>query len=188
MVIALVVSVLLDAQAGGTRAEDTLGRVRATAHARVARAQDVARDPDLVKAVRESNARGASLADVQSKDAIWMARRDYPLRREVVARPCSVKLRKLLSDDPRIVEAFAMDDRGALVCATVETSDYWQGDEPKWQRTFVQGRASFVEEPALDASTGVYAVQLSVPISEESRRVGALTFTLKLRRQALTEP
>jgi hypothetical protein len=188
MVIAVVVSVLLDAQAGGNRGGDTIRRVRATAHARVALAQAVARDPDLLKAVLESNARGASLTEVQGKDAIWMARRDYPLRKELVARPCSVKLRKLLSDDSNIVEAFAMDDRGALVCATVETSDYWQGDEPKWQRTFAQGRASFVEEPALDASTGVYAVQVSVPISEASRRVGALTFTLKLRRQELPAP
>jgi hypothetical protein len=188
MVIALVVSVLLDAQATGSGGTDALARARAIAHAHVVRARALAKDPDVLKAVLESNASGESLADVRSKDLVWIARRDYPLRREVVARPCSVKLRKVLGDDPRIVEAFVMDERGALVCSTVETSDYWQGDEPKWQRTFQQGRESFVEEPALDASTGVYAVQLSVPISEDSRRVGALTFTLKLRRQELKDP
>jgi hypothetical protein len=78
-----------------------------------------------------------------------------------------------------------MDDRGALVCSTVETSDYWQGDELKWIRTFQQGRDVFVEEPALDASTGVYAVQLSVPMTEGDKRVGAVTFTLKVRRRDL---
>jgi hypothetical protein len=81
-----------------------------------------------------------------------------------------------------------MDDRGALVCSTVETSDYWQGDELKWVRTFQQGREAFVDEPALDASTGFYAVQLSVPMIEASRRVGAVTFTLKLRRHELRKP
>lgn len=188
MVIALVALVLFDAQAGGKRAGDAHARARATAHAHVPRAQAVAKDPELVRAVLESNARGESMTEVQGKDAIWIARRDYPLRKQVVARSCSVKLRKLVGDDPRIVEAFAMDDRGAVVCSTVETSDYWQGDEPKWQRTFAQGRDSFVEEPALDASTGVYAVQLSVPINDDVRRVGALTFTLKLRRRELSHP
>jgi hypothetical protein len=45
-----------------------------------------------------------------------------------------------------------------------------------------------VDEPALDASTGVYAIQVSVPIAEGSRRVGAVTLTLKLRRKELTQP
>jgi hypothetical protein len=78
-----------------------------------------------------------------------------------------------------------MDDRGALVCATVETSDYWQGDEMKWIRTFQQGREVFVDEPALDASTGVYAVQVSVPMADGAKRLGAVTFTLKVRRSEL---
>ena len=88
--------------------------------------------------------------------------RNYPLRQQVVGRPCSIKVRKLVADDPNVVEALVMDDRGALVCATVESSDYWQGDEPKWQRTYQDGQEVFVDAPALDTSTGVYAVQLSV--------------------------
>lgn len=181
MVLALVVSLLLDPQAVRPGAS-AMARVRELAGERVPRAQAVARDPDVLKAVLESNARAESLAEIRRKDAMWIAQRIYPLRKQVVGRPCSIRLRKLVGDDPSVVEAFAMDDRGALVCSTVETSDYWQGDELKWIRTFQQGRAVFVEEPALDTSTGVYAVQLSVPISEGERRVGAVTFTLKLRR------
>ena len=76
-----------------------------------------------------------------------------------------------------------MDAQGALVCATVETSDYWQGDEPKWQR--VQAKSpGFVDEPALDPSTGVYAVQLSVPVKDREAKVGALTLTLRLPKPA----
>jgi hypothetical protein len=183
MVMALVVSLLLDPQAA--RPGGAVARVRELAAERVPAAQAAARDPDVLRAVLDSNARAESLADIQRKDAMWAAQRIYPLRKQVVGRPCSIKLRKLVREDQSVVEAFAMDDRGALVCSTVETSDYWQGDELKWIRTFQQGRDVFVEEPALDASTGVYAVQLSVPMSEGERRVGAVTFTLKLRRSEL---
>jgi hypothetical protein len=186
MLIAVVVPILLQSQAAG--GGDALARVRTHAHARLALAQAVARDPDVLKAVLESNSRAENLAEVRRKDALWTTHRTYPLRKQVVGRPCSLKIKKLLGDDTRIVEAFAMDDRGALVCSTVETSDYWQGDELKWVRTCQQGREAFVDEPALDASTGVYAVQLSVPMTEGSRRVGAVTFTLKLRRKDVAQP
>jgi hypothetical protein len=104
-----------------------------------------------------------------------------------VGRPCSIRIRKLLADDPHVVEALVMDNRGALVCATVEASDYWQGDEAKWQRTYQDGKEVFVDSPALDPSTGVYAVQLSVLIAEGSSRLGAVTLTLKIRRSDLTQ-
>jgi hypothetical protein len=180
MLSAVLVSILLQAPSA-----DAVGRVRELANSRVPRAQGAARDADVLKAVTDSNAKAESLDEVKKKDAIWSAQKTYPLRRMVVGRPCSNKLRKLVSDDPAIVEAFAMDDRGALVCSTVETSDYWQGDEPKWIRTYQQGRDVFMDQPALDTSTGVYAVQLSVPMTEGDKRIGALTFTLKLRRSEL---
>lgn len=187
MVMALVVFALLDAQAPRSAA-DALARVRELAGARIPRVRAVAADAEILKAVQESNARGETLADVQRKDAVWIAQRAYPLRKQVVARSCSNKLRKIVGDDAAVVEAFVMDERGALVCSTVETSDYWQGDELKWIRTYQQGREVFVDEPALDASTGLYAVQISVPVSDPSRRVGAVTFTLKLRRKELLQP
>jgi hypothetical protein len=87
-----------------------------------------------------------------------------------------------------VVEAFVMNDRGTLVCSMVETSDYWQGDEAKWQRTFVDGKDPFVDEPAFDASSGKYAIQVSVPIVEAGKRIGAVTLTLKLNRQEATGP
>ena len=184
MLSAVLASALL--QAPPARPMDALSRVRELAQNRVALARSAAGDADVVKAVAESNARAESVDEIQRKDAIWAAQKQYPLRRIVTGRPCSNKLRKLVSADEAIVEAFAMDDRGALVCATVETSDYWQGDEMKWIRTFRQGRDVFLEEPALDASTGVYAVQVSVPMAAADKRIGAVTLTLKLRRSELT--
>jgi hypothetical protein len=134
-------------------------------------------------AVSASNAVPESSAEVRRRDAVWIANRQDPRRQAVVQSPCSARLRELVKDDPIVVEAFAMNDRGTLVCSAAETSDYWQGDEPKWQRTFVDGRDPFVDEPALDASTGKYAVQVSVPVLIGAKRIGAVTLTLKLSRQ-----
>lgn len=155
------------------------GQVKQTAQARMPLAQRLARDGAVVKAVQASNALREDLAAVKKKDQAWA--HDPRLRAEVLGRPCSARLRELVADDPFVVEAFVMDERGALACATVATSDYWQGDEAKWQKTFQQGLPAFIDEPALDASTGVYALQLSVPMAEGERRIGAVTVTLKLR-------
>jgi len=72
------------------------------------------------------------------------------------------------------------------VCATVETSDYWQGDEAKWRKTYREGMQAFIDEPAMDASTGAFAVQLSRLVTDvHGGKVGALTLTLKISRASL---
>jgi hypothetical protein len=158
-------------------------RIKDTAYARVVRAQAIARDSSIHAAVSASNASVESPDLVARRDALWIANSRDPLRQAIVQAPCSAKVREMVKDDPFVVEAFVMNDRGTLVCSMIETSDYWQGDESKWQRTFVGGTDPFVEEPAFDASSGKYAIQVSVPIAEAGKRVGAVTLTLKLSRQ-----
>jgi hypothetical protein len=179
MLIPLIALIALSGQA-----EPTAGaRVKDIAHARVTLAQGIARDSSIRSAVSASNARVEPPDLVRRRDALWIANPRDPLRQEIVQAPCSAKVREMVKDDPVVVEAFVMNDRGTLVCSIAETSDYWQGDEAKWQRTFVEGKDAFVEEPAFDASSGKYAIQLSVPIAEAGKRIGAVTLTLKLNRQ-----
>ncbi len=157
--------------------------VKETAYARVALAQSIARDPGVLDAVKTKNKSGETMEQIRRKDAYWIATPHDPLRQQIVQAPCSNKLKALVKGDPLIVEAFAMDFQGALVCSINETSDYWQGDEAKWQRTYQEGKETFVDEPAFDASSGTYAIQLSVPVYDApGQRIGALTLTLKLKR------
>ena len=183
MVLAVVV-VLLALQGQAEMAP----RVKETAYARVVRAQEVARDAAVKDAVAASNGVAEPPDQVRRRDASWSANKSDPLRQAIVQAPCSARIREILKDDPTIVEAFAMNERGTLVCSASETSDYWQGDEPKWQRTFVDGRDPFVDEPAFDASTGKYAIQVSVPVTNGTARIGAVTLTLKLSRQDAGAP
>ena len=157
--------------------------VKETAYARVALAQSLTRDPAVKDAVTAKNASGETLDEIQRKDTYWITHPRDPLRQAIVQAPCSKKLKDLVKGDAVIVEAFAMDKQGALVCSINETSDYWQGDEAKWQRTYQEGKDPFVDEPAFDASSGTYAIQVSVPMfGTPGQRIGALTLTLKLRR------
>lgn len=160
-------------------------RVREIAYARVPLAERVASDPALVAAVAAKNASGESADDVQRKDREWTANAKAPLRSDLTSGACADRLRSLVQADAFVVEAFLTDSRGALVCASRETSDYWQGDEAKWQKTYGEGKRLFIDEPAQDVSSGVYAIQLSHLVSNGAQKAGALTLTLKIPASAL---
>jgi hypothetical protein len=165
------------------RQAPTGGLVKQVAAARLDLAQTMARDPELVAAVNAKNAEKETPEAIQRKDKEWAARADSPLRKALTGSPCAQRLRLLIAPDPMVVEAILMDNQGANVCVSKETSDYWQGDEPKWQKTFRDGQEVFVDEPAFDESTHAYAVQLSVPVAAGGHRVGALTLSLKVRKE-----
>jgi hypothetical protein len=169
-------------------ADPRASQVKQAAYARVTRAHAIARDAQIVGFVAAKNAQPETSEEIRRKDAEWVAQPDHPLRRTLTRGECADRLRGMTADDPIIVEALLMDDKGALVCATAVPSDYWQGDEPKWQRTFQDGRDPFVDELGLDTSTNEYAIQLSVPLLRESKPVGALTLTLKVPRELAARP
>jgi hypothetical protein len=178
----LVPAIVLVALSGQAERATATALVKETAYARVALAQSIGRDPAIHSAVVASNAVAETPAEIRRKDAFWIANPRDPLRQTIVRAPCSDKVRGLVKADVVVVEAFVMNDRGTLVCSMAETSDYWQGDEPKWQKTYLEGKDAFVEEPAFDASSGKYAIQVSVPVSEAGKRIGAVTLTLKLQK------
>jgi len=178
----LVPAIVLAALSGQAERATAAALVKETAYARVALAQSIGRDPAIHAAVVASNAVAETPAEIRRKDAFWIANPRDPLRQTIVRAPCSDKVRALVKADAVVVEAFVMNDRGTLVCSIAETSDYWQGDEPKWQKTYLEGKDAFVEEPAFDVSSGKYAIQVSVPVSDAGKRIGAVTLTLKLQK------
>jgi len=182
----LVPAIVLVALSGQAEPAAAAARVKETAYARVPLAQAIGRDPAIHAAVVASNAVVETPDQIRRRDAFWIANPRDPLRQTIVRAPCSDKVRELVKADVVVVEAFVMNDRGTLVCSINETSDYWQGDEAKWQKTYVDGKDAFVEEPAFDVSSGKYAIQVSVPVFEAAKRIGAVTLTLKLHRTDAT--
>lgn len=144
----------------------------------------MATDPDVVRAVRAQNARRMPLATIRQQDAAWLATTALtPFKQALLDTGCSRALRRFQERMGRsVAESFAMDDQGALVGATRRTSDYWQGDEAKWSRTYAGGRGGpeLREPPFFDESSQAYVVQVSLPVRDGAQVIGALTVSLSL--------
>jgi hypothetical protein len=133
-------------------------------------------DRTLIAFVKNQNAQHVPIAKIKAVDAGWSADKNGPIVRQVTTGPCADYLRKLVAGNAAYGETFLMDDQGALVCGTQRTSDYWQGDEPKWQRAFNEGKgAVFIDRPRFDDSSSRNLAQISIPVMENGRAIGVIT-------------
>ncbi|MGD1879053.1 MAG: hypothetical protein ACFB13_16315 [Kiloniellaceae bacterium] len=141
-------------------------------------------DPTVVDAVKAQNAKhaGLSQADIDKMDKDWRAQTDAgskPMIDAVLSNALSGYLRgKQESSQGLVTEVFVMDNRGLNVGQSDVTSDYWQGDEAKWQKTYSAGPdAIFVDEVEMDESTQTFQSQLSMSIVDPATGevIGAIT-------------
>ena len=141
----------------------------------------------MVAAVKEQNAKHAALsqADIDRLDKQWRAETKggaKPLIDGLLAKPVSAFLKKLKEESQGLVtEIFVMDDKGLNVGQSDVTSDYWQGDEAKWQKTFSAGPAAiFVDKVDQDESTQKFQTQVSMSIVDPATKavIGAVTVGL----------
>lgn len=139
-------------------------------------------DPMVVSAVKAQNAKGMSLSQIQDKDAEWKEYAgiaDY--MSALMESDLGKYLRSIQESRPFYAEIFVMDNQGANVGMTDKTSDYWQGDEAKFKNSFAGGAgAVFVDEVEFDDSTQVYSVQVSVPVMDAGKAIGAITFGIDI--------
>lgn len=135
-------------------------------------------DPVIVKAVKEENAKGKTLDQIKDMDAKWQAHAgvaDY--MKAMMDSECGKHLQGIEDGSQQYAEIFVMDNLGANVAMTSKTSDYWQGDEAKFQKSFAEGKgAVFVDEVKFDDSSQTYLVQVSVPVMDDGKAIGAITF------------
>lgn len=149
------------------------------------------KDAALVEAIKAQNAKhaGLSQADIDQLDKTWRAeakKKGGPLVDEVQGRPLSAFLKgKKDSSDGLIDEMFVMDNRGLNVGQSDVTSDYWQGDEPKWQKTYPAGAGGiFVDEVEFDESTKSYQAQVSATVVDPASgtAIGAITVGVNVEK------
>ena len=144
-------------------------------------------DPGIIAAIRTQNGANAGLteADILARDKVWRAEvgtASTPTISSVAANPASAILHKAKEGSAGLItEAFVMDNRGLNVGMSDTTSDYWQGDEPKWQETFLKGPgARHVSDVDFDDSSQSYIIQLSQTVidPDSGKPIGALTLGL----------
>jgi len=146
-----------------------------------ARLQAWGSDPAIVAAVKAQNAKHVTAAQVKSLDEQWSAGKAETLVKQVTTGVCADHLRKLAAGNAGYGETFVMDNQGALVCATAKTTDYWQGDEAKWQRAYNDGKGEvFIDRPKFDDSSSQRLAQISVPVLDNDAAIGAITIGISI--------
>ena len=128
--------------------------------------------------------RVANLLNTQSQDEIdlvdtaWKAQDPAVLPRvdEVLDNSTAVYLRRIQRLFPEYLEIMLIDRKGCVVASADRTSDYWQGDERKWQTIFHNPQREYtVADVHLDLSVNAYLHHYSLPVRDhEGQLIGVL--------------
>lgn len=147
-------------------------------------------DPHVIEAVKAQNVVNAGLNedDILALDQQWRTEAGSgggPMIAAALDNDVSQWLRDNQAATAGFVtEVFVMDDKGLNVAQSVETSDYWQGDEAKYQQTYLIGPdALHISEIEYDDSTGFYQSQASVSVvdPDTGHVIGAMTFGINVQ-------
>lgn len=145
-------------------------------------------DPTVIAAVEAQNAANAGLSqgDVDALDQQWRAEKDSgsgPLIKEVLGNDLSAWLKQVKADSNGLIaEVFVMDNKGLNVGQSDPTSDYWQGDEAKFQETYGVGpNGILIDEVEFDDSSESFISQISKSIVDSAGNViGAITIGINV--------
>lgn len=134
----------------------------------------------------------ASLSEILNLDAQWRAlapRQHSEMARRVADQPASVLLGEWQHNHRSLVTEVMLTNRmGTLVAMSQLTSDFWQGDEPKFEHHIrSEDRDLFVSPIRYDASTSRFQVTVSRAVIAEGQWLpeGILVIGLDVE-QALT--
>jgi hypothetical protein len=141
-------------------------------------------NPAVVDAVKAQNAKNAALDEgkIKELDQTWRAETSAaakPMITAVLGNSLSGYLKSQKEAGQGLyTEIFVMDNKGLNVGQSDVTSDYWQGDEAKWQKTYQVGAdAVHISDVEQDESTQTFQSQVSVPVVDPASKevIGAVT-------------
>ena len=84
-----------------------------------------------------------------------------------------------------ISELFVMDAKGLNAGLSDVTSDYMQGDEAKWQKTYQVGPdAVFIDDVEFDESSKAFQSQVSATVVDPAtgKAIGAITIGVNVEK------
>lgn len=139
---------------------------------------EAAANPGVIEAVKAQNDQSLTLAKIQLMDGEWKSFKNNPneFMKSFLSNPAAKILADIEHSKPYFVEFILTDNQGANVALTEITSDYWQGDEPKFKNAFANGKGKvYIARPQKDKSTGKVISQVSVPVLKDGKAIGTLT-------------
>ena len=131
----------------------------------------------VVAAVKKHNSTSMPLDEIKKIDKEWIAAKGKVAKaNELMANEAAKYLKSQESKKSYLVESILTGNQGENVAITALTSDYWQGDEPKFVKAFHNGSgATYISRPKRDKSTNEIISQVSVPVMDGGKAIGTLT-------------
>ena len=180
-------AVVLALQLGGAiAADDYSAQLTQLAKTKI---KQFAEDPVVVAAIEAQNKVTAAYdqAKIDALDKQWTSEVDAankPLINATMGNDASKFLAKVQNDSQGLyTEIFATDAKGLNAAQSSVTSDYWQGDEDKFSKTFPVGPdAVFLGKVEQDESTQQFQQQVSITITDPKTgtSIGSITVGINL--------
>lgn len=146
-------------------------------------------NPVLLKAIKQANIqnKNRSLDKVKELDKKWRAVNGVDeFIKQLLTNEAALFLKNICEkSQDKYAEIFIMDFQGCNVAQTHKTSDYWQGDEDKFIKSFNNGKgAVFADKVEFDESTQEYLIQVSLPIIDTGTKkaIGAATIGVNVNK------
>ncbi|WP_321500924.1 hypothetical protein [Breoghania sp.] len=150
----------------------------------------ILKDEVIQISVKAQNKRlaGIDQARIDELDTTWRAQTKsdgkQPMIARVMSNPTSSQLSRIQAASLGLYsEIFVVDSYGLNVGQSSITSDYWQGDEAKFQKTFpMGGDAVFIDEAEWNEATKTWRAQVNMTIADvdTGTPIGAATIEINL--------
>ncbi len=145
--------------------------------------------PTVHLILRAQNERNKEMTEEQILvlDKQWRAETKadtQPIIAQLIGNPLSQYLLQIQARSLGLYpEIFVIDAKGLNAGQSSITTDYWQGDEPKWQKTFAVGPdAVFIDEVEFNKETRTHRTQVNLTIVDPETRqpTGSITVEVNL--------
>lgn len=146
-------------------------------------------NPAVIEAINAQNTANSNLsnAEILELDGKWRSgvnSGSSSLIDSTMSNPLSMYLKGVKDQYSDLyTEIFVMDNKGVNVGQSDITSDYWQGDEGKWQNTYSKGVGAVdIGDLEEDESSGAFQSQLSTSIVDPAtgKVIGAVTIGISI--------
>ncbi|MEH6998405.1 MAG: hypothetical protein V7542_08400 [Limnobacter sp.] len=148
----------------------------------------LANKPEVIEAVKASNARQLGKERIMELDERWIKLKGrLPEADQIINSKVSALLTAAMNKQSYFKEAILTGNQGETVAMNMVTTDYWQGDEEKFTAIFDTNLPSrkpdsHISRARWDDSTKAMIAQVSVPVYDGDYMIGTLTVGVDLKR------
>ena len=142
------------------------------------------KSPLVIAAIVAANEKNVGIVNIMQLDANWQVNRK--LQKSVMHTPLAAKIIEFIKNPKLdIAEMMVLDKNGVLVAVFPKPTDYWQGDEDKFQQP-IRINGDYVGPTKWDSSASTYQFFYCILIKNSEKKViGVLVTGLDVSKEYL---